>query len=389
MTATTTRPAFVRGAATRLSYGAIAAYAYWLYAFGPALLLLRHELHFSYTVIGVFSALWSGGAAASGLVFAVAVRRIGRRRVLWASAAGAAVGAALFGVAHSVVVALVGAALLGFAGTTLLSVTQSVLADEHGERRDRALVEANVAAAACAVVAPPVLGLLAVTALGWRLNFALPVAALAYLAFRYGALHLPAEPAGYASAHPSARLPMRCWLLALLVALGIAVEFCIIYFGAEQVEGTGLSAASATTALGAFYAGILGGRLAGAALTARPGRTRALLWASLLLTAGGFVLFWLARDPAPAIAGLVVACVGIANLYPLSLALTLAAAAGRTDAANALTQLVGGVAVIVAPYVLGTLADHAGLHAAFAVELALIAGSAALLLVAGRRRAAA
>jgi MFS family permease len=175
-------------------------------------------------------------------------------------------------------------------------------------------------------------------------------------------------------------LPRRCWLLAGLVAFGIAVEFCLIYFGAEQIQTTGLSAASATTALGALYVGILAGRVAGAALTSRPGRTTSLLWASLALTGVGFMLFWLAEHPVLAVVGLLVAGVGIANLYPLSLALTLSAAAGLTDAANALTQLIGGVAVVVAPYLLGALADHRGLHAAFAVELVLIIASALLLL---------
>src|ERR1700757_2530271 len=45
-------------------------YAFWLYAFGPALALLQAELRFSYTMLGVYSALWSAGAALAGLSFA-------------------------------------------------------------------------------------------------------------------------------------------------------------------------------------------------------------------------------------------------------------------------------------------------------------------------------
>lgn len=379
--------AFVRGAPTRVGYGAIASYAYWLYAFGPALSLLRSELHLSYTLIGVFSALWSGGAALSGAVFAPLVQHAGRSATLWGSAAAAAAGAALFALTHSVAVCLVGAGVLGFAGTTLLSVAQSVLADEHGERRDRALVEANVAAAGCAVVAPPLLGALAVTPAGWRWNFALPALALLALAVTYRRVPLPGgTPVAHAGAR--GRLPLRCTVAVVLVALGIAVEFCLIYFGAEQVQATGLSAASATTALGAFYVGILVGRVVGAALTARPGRTVVLLWSSLGLSAAGFAVFWLAGHPALAVVGLLVAGLGVANLYPLSLALALTLAAGRTDAANALTQLIGGVAVVVAPFALGALADHRGLHEAFGVEALLIVASAVLLfgVVHGRPR---
>jgi fucose permease len=173
-------------------------------------------------------------------------------------------------------------------------------------------------------------------------------------------------------------------LLALLVAIGIAVEFCLIYFGAEHLDAIGLSTGDAATAVSAFYVGILAGRVAGAGLTRVSGRTTILLWASLGLTAVGFVPFWLDAQPVVAIAGLFVCGVGIANLYPLSLALALAAAPDRTDAANALTQLLGGVLVIVAPYLLGSLADHLGLRSAFAIEPVLIVLSA-VLLVAGLR----
>lgn len=47
---------------TQVSYGALGAYAFWLYAFGPALALLRVEMHLSYTLVGVYSALWAAGA---------------------------------------------------------------------------------------------------------------------------------------------------------------------------------------------------------------------------------------------------------------------------------------------------------------------------------------
>jgi cyanate permease len=82
----------------------------------------------------------------------------------------------------------------------------------------------------------------------------------------------------------------------------------------------------------------------------------------------------------PAVAGLFVCGLGVANLYPLSLALTLAAAPEHGDAANARVQLLGGMLVVTAPYLLGSLADHLGLTAAFTVEPVLVVGSAVLLL---------
>jgi MFS family permease len=111
-----------------------------------------------------------------------------------------------------------------------------------------------------------------------------------------------------------------------------------------------------------------------------------MLWASLAVTAAGFGIFWLAGLPAVAIAGLFLCGIGVANLYPLSLALTLAAAPGNGDTANARTQLLGGAIVITAPYLLGSLADQLGLRAAFTIEPVLI-GVSALLLLAGLRLA--
>jgi MFS family permease len=374
---------FRRDAPTLLSYGALAGYAFWLYAFGPGLALLRTELHFSYTVLGVYSALWAAGAALAGMTFAALARRLPRAALLWGSAAGATAGAGLFTAAHSVAPTMLGAAVLGFAGTTLLTCTQAILSGRHGERRDRALTEANVGAAACAVLAPLLLGLFQDTSAGWRAAMSLPALALAGLCLRYRHLSWPTARTAR-SAPGRAGLSLSCWLLATLVAAGIAVEFCLVYFGAELLTSAGLRTALAATAMSGFYLGILAGRAGGAWFTRRPGRTVPLLCASLAVTGGGFALCWSADLPAVAIAGLFACGLGVANLYPLSLALTLAAAPGNDDTANARTQLLGGVFVIAAPYLLGSLADHLGLHAAFAIEPVLI-GACALLLMAGLR----
>jgi MFS family permease len=321
---------FRRDAPTLLCYGAISVYAFWLYAYGPALALLRTELHFSYTLLGVYSALWSAGAVLTGACFARLARRLPRVALLWYSAAGAVAGAALFAAAGTVALTMLGAAMLGFTGTILLTCAQAILSDGHGPRRDRALTEANVGAAGCAVLAPLLLGLLQGTPAGWRPVLALPALVLAGLYLRYRREPLPAGSAGRAA---RGRLPLSCWLLATMTAIGIAVEFCPIYFGAELLTGTGLRAAQAATAMSVFYLGILTGRAGGVRLTRRAGRAVPLLWASLATTGAGFLFFWLAASPAPAIAGLFLCGLGIANLYPLSLALTLDAGPASSSSA--------------------------------------------------------
>ncbi|MGY1739511.1 MULTISPECIES: MFS transporter [unclassified Blastococcus] len=374
---------FERDAPTVLSYAALVCFTFWLYGFGPALALLRAELGFSYTVLGAYSVLWAGGAALAGAGFAAAARRLTRARLLWGSALGTVAGAALFTLGTGVPATLLGAGLLGLAGTTLLAVTQAVLSDRHGPRRERALTEANVGAAACAVLAPLVLGALATGPAGWRAAFAVPALGLALLFLRYRREPLPAPARPRASAS-AGRLPLVCWVFAALTGLSTAVEFCLVYFGTEVLVGTGLSTAAAATALSGNYLGILAGRLAGAALTRRPGRTVPLLHASLAVTAGGFALFWLTGSSVLAVAGLFVCGVGIANLYPLALALTMGAAGGQEDRANARTQLLGGLVTAAAPLLLGRLADEHGLGTAFVLEPVLL-GVCLVLLLGGLR----
>lgn len=371
--------AFRRDGPTVLAYAAIACLAFWIYAFGPALTLLRAELGFSYTLLGVYSAVWSGGAALSGALFPLLAGRLPRAALLWSSAAGTVAGAGLFALGRGTGPTLAGAAVLGLAGTTLLTVAQAVLSDRHGARRDRALAEANTGAGVCAVLAPLALGALAAGPAGWQGAFALPVLGLLALALRYRRVPLPPQASRHGG-QGRGRLPLACWLFAGLVAAGMGAEFCLVYFGAEQLVDGGLSATAAATAMSGFYLGILAGRVGGAVATRRPGRTVVLLHASLATTAVGFVLFWLAAHPAVAVAGLLVAGLGIANLYPLSLALTLGAAGSREDQANARTQLLGGLLVVVAPYLLGSLADRVGLTAAFAVVPVLVALCLVLLL---------
>src|SRR4051812_40931830 len=141
-----TQPTFERDQVTVLSYGALVSYTFWLYAFGPSLTLLRDELHFSYTLLGVYGAVWSGGGALAGAGFAALSRRFSRAGLLWTSALGAVVGAALFVLGDGIAVTLAGAAVLGLAGTMLLTVTQALLSDRHGAQRDRAFTEANIGA---------------------------------------------------------------------------------------------------------------------------------------------------------------------------------------------------------------------------------------------------
>lgn len=380
----------VRDPSTVLSYGVLGAFAFWLYAFGPAVDLLRTEIGFSYAVVGIYSATWALGSTVVSALYPPLVGRTGHWWMLWGSSAATALGAVLFMLAHDIAWTLVGAAVLGTAGTATQLAVQSVLSERHGTRRGQALVEANVGAGACAVLAPLALGGLAATAAGWRSAMALPLVALAGLFVMYR--HYPGRDAGRHARHlpvgssrPGSRRPglsVECWALCVLVGVGVAVEFCVIYFGAELLTTrTSLSPTAAATAMTAFYAGILVGRIAGARIVRTPGRSMAALWVSVTLSIGGLLMMMVSSGLALGLLGILVAGIGVANLFPLSLSLALGAAGRRTEVANGLAQVIGGVLVIVAPFVLGALADSVGLTGSFAITPALALACGALLVV--------
>ena len=364
-----------------LGYAIQGAYSFWLYAFGPAVALLRRDLGFSYAVIGGYSAAWAAGSVIAGAIFVRLASGASHSRLLWATAAATTVGAAVFTLADNVAATLAAAVVMGLAGTLLQTTVQSVLSGLHGFRRDQALVEANIGAAVCAVIAPLAVGGLATTPGTWRSGMALPAVAMFALYLTHRRTRLPAAPPSPVhNPHRPGRLSLACRLLCLLVALGIAVEFCVIYFAAELLTISGLATAQAAMAVTVFYVGILSGRVVGAHLTRRPRRTLPLVAASLALTLVGLIACWLSTTPLIVLAGLLVTGLGIANQFPLALALALAVGPD-TDRANAYAQLLGALVLLPAPFLLGALADYTGLRLAFIIPVLLTALSAPLLFV--------
>jgi len=122
-----------------------------------------------------------------------------------------------------------------------------------------------------------------------------------------------------------------------------------------------------------FLAATVIGRFIGSRLTFRFPAQR-LLIAAAGITLVGFPLFWLGyQTSAVALIGLFLMGLGIANLYPLTLATTTTVGAANPDTASSRTSLAAGLAILIAPQVLGTFADQSGIYDAFAIAGALAA----------------
>ncbi|MFI6045782.1 MFS transporter [Nocardia sp. NPDC051321] len=377
--------AFHRDRGTVLGYAALGTFAYCLYALGPLLALLRTELGFSFAMVSLHTTAWAAGTVVTGLIYHRLAAHVGRHQLFWLSSVGAAVGALMFVAGHTVAVTVSAAVVLGTAGALVQTTTFAMLSDQHGIHRDRALVEANTIASAAAVLAPLALGWLAHGPLGWRAAMLLPVLAFGALRMLFGSQRLAARADTKQATGIAAKLPRLCVLRCILVSVVVGVEFCVVFYGAQLLPvTTGISTVEAATAMALFYVGELIGRVAGSGLTRRSGREWWLLVGSLALTGLGVLGIWLASTPWFALVSLSAAGLGLANLFPLSLALAVAAAEGQTDRAAARSQLLVGLAIGSAPLGLGALADQWGVWRGFSVTVLMVCVAAVLL--AGSRR---
>lgn len=385
MEAVEERPRLDRDEITRLTYLMLGLWGFLLYALGPALPALRKELDVSRAAVSLHTTLIAFGAIAVGLAGDRFVVRIGRRAAFWVAATLIAGGALVLALGPVLAVTLAAAAVFGVAGALLVAIVQATLADRHGSLAAAAIVEANALATLLGAAAPFAVALAILAGSDWRVVFvAAGLLVVPALGLAYGSVCFPAAPQLAHGEEP--KLPRPYWIYWWALLLFVAIEFSVVFWSTDYFENVqGLSASRAAAASSLFLVGMTAGRVVGGWLAKRVAPER-ILAVALGLAALGFLVFWLA--PAPlSVLGLALTGCGVSVLYPLTLALAIAASGGRTDAASVRVGFAAGAAIAVAPFVLGAFADAAGLRAAYAVVPVLIAGGAAALLVARRQPA--
>jgi len=208
------------------------------------------------------------------------------------------------------------------------------------------------------------LALAAATHAGWRVAL-LAVLALPPLAFalsRHEPLQAPPPP-------PKERgtLPPAFWIAAAMLFCTTGAEWCVTGWGASFVKDAAhVSTDTAVTLMGGYFGGVLIGRTAGSAL-ARRHDAHKLLAGALALTAIGFAILWPAGSPATALAGLAILGVGLGNLFPLGLSVTVGLAPDHAQLASGRAVLFTSAAVLIAPLTVGALADATSISAALGV----------------------
>ncbi|MDQ6743279.1 MAG: MFS transporter [Candidatus Dormibacteraeota bacterium] len=367
-----------RGLTTWLSFLLLSLFNFLLTSLGASSERLRSELGLSRTQVGLHATVFAVGVIAAGLTANRMSRRFGRRAVVAAGAGGMAAGALLLAAGRTPAMTLGGAFAMGAAGSLMQVLLLALLADLHGRRSGAILAEANALSSLFAALAPSVIGVAVALGVGWRGALALGAAALIVTAaaFWRATPETVGRPlvAVAAEAPEERRLPSRYWRWWAAVVLAVCVEFSFVFWTADELRAAAAAApALAAGAVAVFELALAAGRLLGARILSRLGNLP-VLRLGMIIAAAGFAVFWSARSVWPALAGLALAGLGVSMLYPVSLARAIAAAGGRSDLGSARATLASGLAIGLAPFAFGVLADAGGVHAAYLVVPVLLLG---------------
>jgi len=374
---------FRRDRLTWIAYVLLAWFAYLQAAPGLVIGHLRDELHLSYSTGGLYVAAFAAGSLVAGVSSARLERALGRRPLFWSAAA--LMGAGAIGLtAGRIAAETVGSVLvMGVGGGLLLATIQAALTDHHGERRAVALAEANLAASLAYVVLIGVLSLTAALHAGWRVALLASLAVPVLAWWRNRQLAIDAPPP---SRMAQGRLPGVFWIAAAMLFCTTAAEWCINAWGASFVEDAAeVSTDTAVALMAGYFGGVLAGRTLGSRLARRHDPAR-LLALALAVTAVGFAILWPSTGPGQALVGLSLLGLGLGNLFPMGLSVTVALAPGRAVLASGRAVAMTSFAVLLAPLTVGTLADATSLKAALGVVPVMVVLAAAGLTLVRRAR---
>jgi MFS family permease len=377
-------PKFVRDRFTWLAYFMLGYYAYLQAILGPLIPFLRSELNLNYTVAGYHLSGFALGMTIAGFLTDRLVRWWGRYGVFWFGGAGMAIGAVLLSLGNIIFVTISAAFLMGLVGTGLLVMIQATLADRHGDKRAVALTEANILASATAAAAPALVGLTERVGLGWR--SALIFGALTWLAMfvLYRRESVPTSIKQKADTGQSGKLPPVFWAYWALILFLVSVEWCVIFWGADFLEQVvKLPKVDAATAIGAYFLANVAGRSLSSRL-ARSFSTEALLTLAILVAAVGFPIFWLAQTPILNIIGLFITGLGVGSLFPLALSAASRVGAANSNTASSRISMAAGLAILITPQFLATIADQIGIQRAYVIVAVLLVIVLLVNFIAGR-----
>lgn len=372
-------------AETRGAYIDQSVVAFLLYGVGAVTAFLAVALSLSDAVAALHSSVLAIGLLGAGLLGDRLDRLLGPGGAHRLAYLLLVIASVCLATAPAFAVTLAGAGMVGLGAGLLLAHLNRTLTRGGGTLARVRMSRSALVAMIATLSVPVAIGLGENSGLGWQVAFVVAMALIAvgFLAARY-------RVAGEVPVSAMAgRLSRDYWLAWWLVVLGISVEFSLVFWASTLVERqVGISLADATLVAAGFYAGMATSRLALSLHVVSQRDPITLMRLGLAVALAGTMLAWATGSLVPAAVGIYLGGVGTGFQYPLGVSVALSLVPGLQDRGSARLILASGVAILVAPFVLGVAADAAGLSTAWLLIPALCAAALALSVAVGRARRA-
>ncbi len=337
----------------RRAYVTQAAISYSFYVVGAATAFVAAALSLSDTQAGLHSSAMAVGMIAAGSAGERFDRAAGVRPVQYAAMALLALSLVALAWAPALWVTLAGSLGIGLGAGTMFGHVNQTLGAGGGVTARVRLTRGALVAKSSQLMVPLAIAVGIAVGLDWRF-VAVPVLAFVGLL----AVWMRRSADGAIVHTDLGRLPWAYWLPWILTVSVIALEFFVLVWGGPLIQRqAGVSLADATLTISALIAGMIAGRgLMSLAAMARLD-PMLVIRAGVIVTFVAVLLPWWSGEYLLGVAGMLLAGFGIGILYPPAASIALAAVPDQPAAASSRLTLAAGLAILVAPLLLGIIAD--------------------------------
>jgi MFS family permease len=358
---------------------------YVIYLLGAVSAFLAAALSLSDAQAGLHSSAMAAGLIGAGLVGHRLDDRFGIRAVHLGALAVLVVAILLIAWAPAFAVTLAGAVALGVGCGLVLTHVNAAVSAVGGVRALVQFTRSTLISMLSSITVPIVIAIGVALGLGWEFVVvpAVILIGLAVAASRGRSRRGDLRPRSHG------HLPRAFWPPWLLVVLVVCIEFGVLFWAATMIgRSTGASLADATLTISVFIGGVIVARTA-VSLVPAVGRADPilLLRVSLVLSLVGSLAVWASPSYALSVLAMLIGGLGLGVLYPVSASVTLAAAPAQPALASGWVATACGVAMLLAPFVLGLAADTTGVVSAWLILPGIAVASLLLTVPVARSRA--
>ena len=352
---------------------------FFLGGFGPAQPLLQEEQGTSLTVAGLHGTMMGIAAIIAGLIHPHLNHKYGRRNTSWVGLTIFTIGLPFFALGPSINFTLPAVlfSCVGFNFVILNMVT--LLSHHYPATPDLAVSQSNGINAVGFVIGTVLVGTLASFGISWRLGLLLciPATIALYIFGREKIIdnHVADAP------KQNGKLGAKFWIAWFGFFATISSEFATSFWSAALLSNrTGASAAFSTICVAALGTGFGIGRWfipIWMRKTTLDIRLKTILSIQLI----SFMLYWFSHNLIFSLLMLLFVGIGISGQFPMTMVRILKLSGNKPDLAMGKSAYAAGLAIAVAPFMLGFLGDRIGISKAYLMVPILIAISFAVILL--------